>query len=116
MISKRKHKRVPLAASATIKYTTEESPERILAMTADISLSGIGVYSDKRISEGTVLSIEITFIAANGQMTTDSIEGESVYIRDIGGMYFIGIEFDEEINPIKQPSVYEHLQKILIWD
>jgi len=34
----------------------------------------------------------------------------------MGGMYFIGIEFDEEINPIKQPSVHEHLQKVLTGD
>ena len=112
-LQKKRHRRVPLAASAIITYTIEESSERILAMIADISLSGIGVYSDKRIREGTDVSIEITFISATGLMTTDSTKGESVYIREIGGMYFIGIEFDEEINPIKQPSVHEHLQKIL---
>jgi len=59
MIDKRRHKRVPLAASASIKYTSGESPERILAMIADISLSGIGVYSDKRIREGAGLSIKL---------------------------------------------------------
>ena len=116
MMKKRRHRRVPLAASAAITYTIEESSERILAMTADISLSGIGVYSDKRIREGIELSIEITFISAHGLMTTEFIQGESVYIREIGSMYFIGIEFDEEINPVKQPSVHDHLQHILRTD
>ena len=113
MINKRRHKRVPLAASATIKYNFEENPEPIQAMTADISFAGIGVYSDKPIREGTSLSIEITFISAKGIMTTASIQGESVYVREMGGIYFIGIEFDEEINPIKQPSLHDHLKKIL---
>ncbi len=49
-------------------------------------------------------------------MTPGSLQGESVYVRDMGGMYFIGTKFDEEINPIKQPSVHEHLQKVLTGD
>ncbi len=119
MMDKRRHKRVPLAASATIRYNSEGSSEPIQAMTADISLSGIGIYSDKPIREGTGLSIEITFFSTEDVTMTVSLQGESVYAREMGGemggMYFVGIEFDEEINPIQQPSLHHHLQKILSW-
>ncbi len=115
LTNKRRHKRIPLAASATITYSSEESSEIIQTMIADISLSGVGVYSDKRIREGTGLSIEISFISAQGLMTTAFMKGESVYDRVIGDLYFMGIEFDEEISPINQPSLYDHLQKILTY-
>jgi c-di-GMP-binding flagellar brake protein YcgR len=116
MINKRRHKRVPLAASATIMYEFEGATERIEVMIADISLSGIGAYSDKRIKDGSRLSIEVIFISTGGLMKTVSMRGESVYAREIGGKYFIGIQFDEEINAVQQPSLHDHLQKILIGD
>jgi len=114
-MNKRRHKRVPLAGSATIKVSSEKNPESIHAMTADISLSGIGIYSDKSVKERVGLSIEITFVSVEGVMRTAFIQGESVYVREIGGMYFIGIEFDEEINPANQQLLHDHLQKILSW-
>ena len=113
MTNKRRHKRVPLAASATIRYTSEESPQPIQAMISDISLSGMGVYLDTPIREDTGLLIDISFISSEGLMTTASLQGESVYVREMGGMYFMGIEFNEEINPLKQPSLHQHLQNIL---
>lgn len=113
MISRRRHKRVPLTATATIQYNVEEGSKQIQAMVSDISLSGMGVYLDKPLREDTALSIEITFISTEGLITTASIQGESVYVREMGGMYFMGIEFDEEINPSTQPSLHQHLQKIL---
>ena len=113
--NKRRHKRVPLAASALIQYSSEESTEQIHVVTANISLSGLGVYSEKPIIPGTALSIEISFISSQGLTTTDSIRGENIFDRKIGGMHFINIQFDEEINPVKQPSLYDHLLNILSW-
>ena len=44
-----------------------------------------------------------------------SIPGCVVFTRYIGrGIYFMGIEFSEKINPANQPSLYEHIQKTLI--
>ncbi len=116
MINKRRHKRVPLAASAVIEFNLDADAERIHVMIADISLSGIGIYSDKKIKEGTDLSIEINFISTEGRMTTAAMRGECIYGREIGTMYFIGIEFDEELTSINQQPLYDHLQKILSSD
>ncbi len=116
MTNKRRHKRVPLAATAAMKYALEESGEPVQVVIADISMSGLGVYSDRPLKEGTELSIEIAFISTEGQIKTASLRGEGVYVREMGSMYFMGIEFDEEINPQKQPFLHDHLQKILSWE
>jgi c-di-GMP-binding flagellar brake protein YcgR len=117
VVNKRRHKRVPLAASATIRYNSGEGPETIQSLIADISLSGIGIYSDKAIGEGTEMSVEIDFISTEGLITKASVMGESVYAREMGGgMFFMGIEFDEEIDAEKQPALYDHLGKILSQD
>ncbi|HWR57578.1 MAG TPA: PilZ domain-containing protein [Thermodesulfovibrionales bacterium] len=116
MINKRRHKRVPLAATAVIEYALEKDARPIKALIADISLSGVGIYSDRPMREGSGSSIEITFISAEGLTRTSSMQGNAVYTREIGDMYFIGIEFDEEINQERQPFLHDHLRNILSWD
>ncbi|HYA27040.1 MAG TPA: PilZ domain-containing protein [Thermodesulfovibrionales bacterium] len=113
MLNKRRDKRVPLAATAVIKYALEENAKPIQTWIADISLSGIGVYSNGPIREGAGLSIDVIFISAEGQKRTASLQGNTIYTREMGGMYFIGIEFDEEINPARQPALHERLRNIL---
>lgn len=103
MITERRHKRVPLDVTAVIKYVHDENVKPLQALIADISLSGIGLYSNRPIRESTGLSIEVIFMSAEGQMRTASLQGDTVYTRDMGGIYFIGTEFDDEINPARQP-------------
>ena len=112
MADKRRHKRFPLAGSATLRYKVQEENKTIHAMISDISLGGIGLYLDISLETATDVSIDITFTATDGTMKTDSIEGSIVYAREISGMYFTGIEFSEEINPKKQPFLYEHISNI----
>lgn len=73
-----------------------------------ISSGGIGLYADNPIEIDTNVSITINFISADG-IKTDSIEGCVVYNKDMGNIYFIGIQFNEEINPENQPALYEHI-------
>jgi c-di-GMP-binding flagellar brake protein YcgR len=115
MITKREHKRVPITGSAVLKFEYKGEIRSIQAMTGSISLGGIGLYADDRIEDDTNVSIAISFIAVDG-VKTDSIEGCAVYNKNIANMYFMGIQFNEEINSEKQPSLYEHIQKILTWN
>ena len=110
------HQRVPLAATATLTFNPGESIEPFLAMTADISLSGIGLYSGSPVRDDIEVTIDITFISAEGLLHTDSIKGSTVYVRTMENIYFIGIEFDEEINPLNHPLLHRHLQRILASD
>jgi hypothetical protein len=51
-----------------------------------------------------------------GVMKTDSIGGEVVHTNKIENLFYAGIEFVKEIDETHQPSLFEHLQKILKWD
>ncbi len=105
MMGKRRHERFPLAASAAIEYGSKKGTEQMQALIADISLSGIGIYSDRRIRAGTRLSIDVTFISPEGRLTTVSVQGKSIYARKVGNMFFIGVEFDETMTSAKRPSL-----------
>jgi len=116
MTNRRRHRRVALAATATLAFSGEKGVQSVQTMIADISLCGVGVYSDDPIKEDIDLSIQINFISPGGVMRTDSMEGRTVYARPIRNIYFIGIEFDSEISPSGQPFLYEHLQRSLQCD
>lgn len=109
----RRHKRVPLAASVVLTF--EESIEELPAeaMTADISFNGIGLYVGRQLPEDTAVTIEISFIASVDQIKTETVRGRIVYLNHILRVYFVGIEFSEELSPEKQPELYNRIQNIL---
>jgi c-di-GMP-binding flagellar brake protein YcgR len=109
MADKRRHKRFPLAGSATLTYKVQEENKTIHAMISDISLGGIGLYIDIALEMGTDMSLDITFMATDGTLKTDSIEGRIVYAREISDMYFTGIEFYKKVSDTRQPLLHEHL-------
>ncbi len=109
MTSKREHKRVPITGSAVLKFEHKGEMQSIQAMTGSISLGGIGLYADDRIEDDTNVSIAVSFMSVDG-IKTDSIEGCAIYNKNIENMYFMGIQFNEEINSEKQPSLYKHIQ------
>ena len=113
MPNKRQHKRIPITGTATLKIENKGEFLSIQTSPGSIALGGIGLYSDDPIETDTNVSILINFISIDG-IRTASIEGCVIFTRNIGGIYFMGIEFNEEINPENQPALYEHIQKILI--
>jgi len=106
------HKRVSLTGSGILKFEKNGNIQSIQTILCNISLGGIGLYADVPIEIDTNVSITINFMSAGG-IKTDSVEGCVVYYKDMGNIYFMGIQFNEEINPENQPSLYEHIQKIL---
>ena len=116
MPNNRRHKRVPLAALARISFEDAGNVHAVEGFTADISISGIGVYSEIAIDIEKDVSLAIEFLGNDGLSKTDSIEGHVVYNNILGTTYFVGIEFSEQINPLSQPFLFERLQRILAWD
>lgn len=116
MPDNRRHKRVPLAAIARISFEDAGNVHVIEAVTADISMSGIGVYSETAINIDKDVILAIEFMGNDGLSKTDSVSGHAVYNNILGTTYFIGIEFNEQITPFNQPFLYERLQRILAWD
>ena len=114
MINKRKYTRVPMTGTAIVTFENK-GYVTVKTTTRSISLGGIGLYSADPIEIDTNVSITIYFITING-IKNDSIKGRVSHNKKIGGIYFLGIYFSEEINPKNQPSLYEHIQNILTWD
>jgi signal transduction histidine kinase len=99
-------KRFPLVSSSIMRFTENIDIRLIQTMTADISMSGIGLYSlDAAPEVATAVSLEITFIGTDELLKTNQIGGRIVYIRKIGEVNFMGIEFDESINPTHQSEM-----------
>jgi len=115
MPDNRRHKRVPLAALARISFEDAGKVHTVLAFTADISISGIGVYSETAVDIDKDVSVAIEFLGNDGLSRTDTIGGHVVYNNILGTTYFTGIEFNEQINPLRQPFLFERLQRILAW-
>jgi PilZ domain len=113
---KRRHKRVPISASVTLTCKGSGCGQPIHAMAANISLSGIGVYADGPLEPETEVAVVVHFISADGMLRTDSLDGSVVYVKEIGGMHFIGIELREEVNSAGQPFLHDHLMGVLTSD
>ncbi|MEC4685269.1 MAG: PilZ domain-containing protein [Nitrospirota bacterium] len=112
----RRHHRYPILATAVVEVRNDKNPQPIETMVASISQSGMGVYSNAPLEKGTPVTIEITFISVKGIKENDTVEGRVVWLSKLGKIYFVGIAFDEELNPVKQARLYEHFFKVISWD
>lgn len=84
------------------------------ATIADISHGGAGLYLAFPIEVGIRVKLEIRFIVIGG-LKTETIKGKTIYSYPIQDTYYVGIEFDQELNPIQHPDLYSHIQNILNW-
>jgi hypothetical protein len=103
-------------ATAVVEVKNDKNPQPIETMVASISQSGMGVYSYAPLEKGTPVTIEITFISVKGIKENDTAKGRIVWLSNMGKLYFVGIAFDEELDPVRQPRLYEHFFKVISWD
>jgi c-di-GMP-binding flagellar brake protein YcgR len=116
MLYMRRHTRVPISGLTALVFEEESEIHSIQTAIANISLRGIGLYSYNSIKVKTGVSITIDFISADGVLKANSIKGCVICNKKIDDTYFIGIQFNEEINAQNQPSLFKHLQNILPTD
>lgn len=76
---------------------------------ANISFSGIGLYSPTPIGKGKKVRIKITFIDRAGKTCEDITTGKIDWQSKFKNAYLLGILFDEELNILSQPKLLEHL-------
>jgi hypothetical protein len=79
------------------------------ATIANISLSGLGLYSTTPIEKGKTVELTISFVDKNGRVREDVATGKVDWQKKVLRMYLLGIHFDEELNPTSQPRLLEHL-------
>ena len=79
------------------------------ASIANISFSGIGLYSPAPIGKNKKVDIKISFINKDGKVCEDSTTGKVDWQSKLKNIYLLGIFFDEELNMINHPKLLEHL-------
>jgi len=109
MINKRRNTRIPISGIANIALKEHGKIHSIQTVIANISLRGIGVYAYNAIKTKTDVSIAINFLFSDGSLKTDSLTGHVINNKKIDNTYFIGIQFDQDIDPKNQPFLSEHI-------
>lgn len=113
MVQERKHKRAPLTAHVML-LIGESKPQVVMrGMVAEISFGGAGLYLVKPINVGVKVKLEIRFMLAGGGIKTTTLEGMTLYSNLVGDTHFVGIKFDQELNPKNQPDLYNRIEDIL---
>jgi len=79
------------------------------AMIANISFAGLGIYSPVLIRKGKKVKVKISFIDSSGKVQKQYTAGKIDWVSKLGNTYLMGIFFDEELNPAKQPLLIKHL-------
>lgn len=112
---RRKHRRVPLAASLDLTFEEGENTISLRGMTADISYSGMGLYVPRQLKRGTDVTININFITSTGIIRSEILKARVVFAEFIEHIFFTGIKFHEELSPDpeREPVLYERVQNIL---
>lgn len=111
--NKRKYKRVPMAGSARLTYSDVDGVQTIESTIASISPRGIGLYTDCMLKQGTLVLLELNFIAKDELMKTDRLKGRVVNANEVEGLCYLCIVFHEAISPQKQHILYAHLKDLL---
>ena len=76
---------------------------------ANISFSGIGLYSPIPIDNGRKVKIKVSFFDIARKVQSTCIEGNTIWHSKLGDAYLMGIRFDEELNVTKQPVLFKRL-------
>ncbi|MEJ2313699.1 MAG: PilZ domain-containing protein [Nitrospirota bacterium] len=111
---KRRHKRAPL--SAHVRLLVDEGARTLIlrGLIVEISLSGAGLYLAQPPDVGAQVKLELSYLVASGEIKTETVGGTAIYSKYIHDTYFVGIEFDRELDPKDQPDLYSRIQDILI--
>jgi c-di-GMP-binding flagellar brake protein YcgR len=109
----RRHKRVPLAALANVSFEEDGAATSVQATVADISFGGVGLYIERQLADQTVVTIQVSFYSAPNIIKAETVRGRVVYSSPILGLYFIGIEFAEELDATSHPALFNRIQNTL---
>ena len=106
-IDTRRWYRYQFFGSATVTVPKENTV--VDATVANISFSGVGLYSHAPIGKGKKVKIKISFIDRAGKIREDFTTGKVDWQSKFRKTYLVGIIFDEELNIIDQPMLLDHL-------
>ena len=76
---------------------------------ANVSFSGIGLYSPKPIANGREVKMEISFFDITGKIETATMKGSTMWHSKLGNSYLVGIRFNEELTASNQPLLFKRI-------
>jgi hypothetical protein len=112
-MARRRHKREPLSAHVMILLDEGEHPLVRRGSLADISFGGVKLYLVQPLEVGVRVTLEIRFIMAGGEVKTETVRGTAIYSQKIQDIHFVGIEFDQELDPKLHPDLYGRIVEII---
>jgi len=80
---------------------------------ANISLSGLGVYSPVSVGKGRRVKLGISFVDKDGKVREDYATGKVDWQKKFKDMYLVGIKFEEELSVAGQPCLMQHLTYLI---
>lgn len=109
-MEQRSHKRIPLIARVMLLVGEGEHSVVMRGMVADISLGGAGLYLVQPLEVGATVTAEIRFLIIGGGIKTEHVRGTVIYSHYIEDIYYVGIQFDQALNPQRNPALYRRIQ------
>ena len=103
----RKWYRYQFFGSAHVTFPKEKII--IEANIANISFSGIGLYSPVPVPKGKRVDIKISFVNRDGKVSQDRAAGRVEWQAKFKKMFLLGITFEEELSSGSHPKLLEHL-------
>jgi hypothetical protein len=103
--------RYPFLASAKIVRNSEADPVEIRVDVNCLSRMGLGAFSSEPVDTGTGFLISLGFFGPEGKRMEDTLEGNVIWASPHEDRYYIGVEFDEEVNYDVQPRLYRHFHR-----
>jgi hypothetical protein len=103
----RKWYRYQFFGTATVAIPREETAFN--ATIANISVSGLGLYSTTPVGKGKNVKVTISFVDKKGKVREAFTTGKVDWQKKFLNMYLLGINFDEELNMNNQPHLLDHL-------
>lgn len=76
---------------------------------ANVSSSGIGLYSPEPIANGREVTLEISFFDITGEIQTVTLDGITVWHSKLRNSYLMGVRFKEEVTTTNQPLLFKRL-------
>jgi len=113
--NRRIYKRVPISGTADLTFHDAGGDVAIKTIVSNVSLSGLGIYSDRQIADGTEVSIELNFLGSDDVMRNTRVKGNVVYTRKVEPFFFSGIEFTEQIAAAKHQELHSYIEQALKW-
>jgi len=97
--------------NAAVTFPKEN--KSVIATIANISLSGLGLYSTTPIGKGKRVKVNISFVDRKGRVREDVAVGKVDWQKKFLNMYLVGVKFEEELNTSNQPHLLEHLTYLI---